>query len=312
MKAKLRALGDRWPWLGRALDVQELVTEVNGSVVAAAITLTVFLSLFPLLLVAIAVLGFVAKGNHDLPKHVIDSLGVTGNAADTVTASIERAAQSRRAASIIGLLGLAWSGSAVAVALQQGIRAPWQDRPEGVKDRLRGIALIVVAGIGFAAVIALSSALNFLPEDVPKVLISLAAIAIGLAAELGLFWFLFWALGPKHVPYRRLLPGALLAAVGFEVLKLVGTVYVPHLVASSSALYGPIGVVFAILAWLVLLARLIVYASALNAVLYQAEVGTKEVTIEVPDVPEQDPVAADRGGQSVDAHESEDLLRTPD
>ena len=39
-------------------------------------------------------------------------------------------------------------------------------------------------------------------------------------------------------------------AIGLEVLKLVGTVYVPRAVASSSALYGSLGVVFAILAWL--------------------------------------------------------------
>ena len=40
------------------------------------------------------------------------------------------------------------------------------------------------------------------------------------------------------------------AAVGIEVLKLVGGIYVPRAVASSSALYGSIGIVFAILAWL--------------------------------------------------------------
>ena len=89
---------------------------------------------------------------------------------------------------------------------------------------------------------------------------------------------------------------AVAAAVGFEVLTVVGTVYVPQLISRSSALYGSIGVVFAILAWLALFARLVVYSSTLNAVLYEAREGTVSVPIHVPRLPGPAPVAATRGG----------------
>ena len=68
MEERLRRLGERWPWVGRALDVQERVGEISGSSVASAITVTVFVSIFPLLLVTIAVVGFLARGNHHLAQ----------------------------------------------------------------------------------------------------------------------------------------------------------------------------------------------------------------------------------------------------
>ena len=309
LKDKLEALRRRWPWLDRALQVHERVDEINGGFVAAAINVSVFIALFPLLLVAIAVVGFVAAGDDTVAPRLIANLGLTGAAADALTGAIERAANSRRAASVIGLVGLAWSGSGVAVALQQGVRLPWQERTEGVKDRLLGMIWLVVAGLGFAAALALSGVLNFLPDGVPVVIASTMSILLGLVIGVGLFLWMFWGLGTRRVGWRDLLPGAIVAAVGFEVLKLAGTLWVPQLVRSSSALYGSIGIVFAILAWLALFARLVVYSSALNAVRFEARKGSIEVPIHVPRIPGRRPVAATRGGLMVDA--TDDAPRVP-
>lgn len=296
MKERLRRLGERWSWLGRALEVHERVGEINGGFVASAITVTVFLSIFPLLLVAISVVGFVAAGDTSVPQRIVDNLGLTGTAAQVVTDAVEKASQSRRAASIVGLVGLAWSGSAVAVALQHGVRAPWQDRPEGLRDRLWGIAWLAAAGIGFAAALFLGGVLNLVPDSVPGPLVTTASVAVSLLIEVGLFWWMFWGLGSRDLAWHDVLPGAVVAGVGFEVLKLVGTVAVPQLVSRSSALYGSIGVVFALLAWLALFARLIVYCSAINAVAYEARAGTVAVPVRVPRLPGREAVAATRGG----------------
>lgn len=309
MKERLRRLGDRWPWLGEALDVQDRVGEINGSFAASAITMTVFISIFPLLLVAIAVVGFIAAGDTTVAPRLIDDLGLTGNAADALTTAIDRAANSRQAASIVGLVGLAWSGSAVAVALQQGVRLPWQERSEGLRDRLLGMAWLAVAGLLFAAAIALGGVLNFLPDWLPAAVGAIAAVVLGLAVEVALFTWMFWGLGSRRVGWRPLLPGAIVAALGFEVLKLVGTVWVPQLVAKSSALYGSIGVVFAVLAWLALFAKLIVYCSTLNAVRYERTHGTVEVPVFLPRLPGPTPVAATRGGAAL--HPDDDAPTIP-
>src|SRR2546423_6311601 len=103
----------RWGWARTALRVQQRFGELHGGYLASAITLAAFLSIFQLLLVAIAVVGFIAHGNADFPRKVIEQLGLSGNAADAMVKTLRTASKSRRSASIIGLVGLLWSGLAL-------------------------------------------------------------------------------------------------------------------------------------------------------------------------------------------------------
>jgi hypothetical protein len=75
----------------------------------------------------------------------------------------------------------------------------------------------------------------------------------------------------------------------------------PRAISSSSALYGSLGVVFAILAWLAIGARLVVYCSAFNVVRHEQRHGTVTVGIEVPRVGGEVPLVADRGGAVAEA-----------
>jgi membrane protein len=138
---------------------------------------------------------------------------------------------------------------------------------------------------------ALGPLLNELPGPV-----TVPAILAGFVLDVLLFVWMFVVLTNVDLPWRVHLPGAVVGGVGVEVLKIVGSVYVPRLVASSSALYGSLGVVFAILAWLTLTARLVVYAAAFNVVRYEREHGTVTVDIQVPHISGQVPLEATRGG----------------
>ncbi len=296
---RLRALGKRWPWLGRALDVHQRVGEVNGGPVASSVTLTVFVSLFPLLLVAAAVVGFLAAGDPNVPGRIIDALSLQDEAARTVRTAVRTAQDSRQAASVLGLAGLMWSGLGVTNALALAVQTPWQQKAAGLRTRLDGLLWLLGGVVPFGGSVALSAAINFLPDAVPKVLTSFGLVIAGLVVDFGFFLWTFWMLGDRRVGWRALVPGAVLGAIGFEVLKLVGTVVVPNLVARSSALYGPLGVVFAILAWLALFARLLVYASTLNAVLHERRSGTVTLEIKAPRIDPSVPVEADRGGAVV-------------
>jgi membrane protein len=121
-------------------------------------------------------------------------------------------------------------------------------------------------------------------------------VVLGLVLDVVLFLWMFRTLTNVSVPWRDHLPGALVGGVGVEVLKLVGTVYVPRAVSSASALYGSLGAVFAILAWMALAARLVVYASSFNVVLHERRHGTVTVEIKVPRLEGEVPLEANRGG----------------
>ncbi len=288
VKERLKAL----PGVTTALQIHERVGEIKGGQLAGTIALNIFLSVFPLIVSVIAIVGFLSNGNPDFTDDLIDNLGVTGAAEEAIRDTIANAEDSRRAASIIGVVGLLWSGLALVGNLSQVINASWQVKSRGLLDKLGGIVWLLGAGVLFAASFALSSLL----DDLPGWLAPLNLL-LGFGVGFGLFLWTFWFLGNAKPPLRSLMPGAALCAVGFEVLALVGSVVVPRLVASSSALYGSLGVVFALIAWLIIFGRLLVYGTVFNVISHEATYGTVTVEIAAPNLPDAGlPVSGDRSG----------------
>jgi membrane protein len=170
------------------------------------------------------------------------------------------------------------------------LNSVWQVNDRGFKDKLFGLFWLVGAGVLFVAGAAGIAVLRWLPGFLAPV-----GILVSLAVSFGLWLWTLRVLPNREVPWRQLVPGAVLGAVGLEILKAVGAYYVPRTVASSSQLYGSLGIVFAILAWLLLFGRLIVYAAVLNVVRYEQREGTVLAIVEAPPVPGARPVASRSG-----------------
>lgn len=291
MKKKLEALGERWAWLGVTLRVVERFGEIKGNNLAAGITLQAFLAMFPLLLVAIAVVGFVSAGGIDVAARVAEGLGLRGEAASAITDAVAAAEDSRQVASIVGLLGLAWTGLGLVDAVKHGYNQVWQVRPRGMKDRLVGAGWLLGAAVIMLAGAAATALVGLLPGFLSPV-----GILLGLGINFCLWIWTAKLIPNRHVGWGVLVPGAILGAIGLEALKAIGGFYIPRLIASSSALYGSIGIVFALLAWLYLLSRLAMYTAVLDVVLFERGAGTRRVSIEIPalDMPES---GADRLGR---------------
>ncbi len=294
MKEKLNRLGQRWPWLRRILTVQNRYSELNGNYLAAAVTLAGFLSLFPLLLVAFAVLGFISVGQTELANDVISRLGLTGDAAQFVSDLINQTERSRRVASVVGVAGLVWSGLVLIATVQYILNTVWQVQGRGLRDKLFGLGWLAGAGALFILSFGVTAAAHVLPS---------ALAPLGPVAAIGVDVILWlWTmkvLTHRNIGWRPYLPGAVVGALGLGVLKAVGAIYVPRAVESASALYGSLGVIFAILAWLLFFGRLVVYAAVVNVVAWEKNHGTVEVNLEMPNVPGDSVAGATRAGEGV-------------
>ena len=291
MKERLERIGRRWKWFGTALRVNDRYGELNGNYIAAAVTLAAFVSLFPLILVVIAAVGLVSTHSSDVAGEIIRKLGLTGEASKAVTSAIATAEHSRRAASIIGLAGLLWSGLGLVAAIEYALDTVWQVKGRGLRDKLGGLLWLAGAGLLFVASFAITTALNFLPAALAPL-----GLVVGLGVDGALWLWTFKVLTNNDVAWKSLLPGAVFGAIGLEILKAVGSLYVPRLVTSSSAMYGTLGVVFAVLAWLLLFGRLLVYAATLNVVRWEDDHGTVTVELQAPRIPGTAPVEASRSG----------------
>ncbi|MBW3613951.1 MAG: YihY/virulence factor BrkB family protein [Actinobacteria bacterium] len=283
----------RWKWFATAVRVQERFSEVHGGYLAAAITLASFLSIFPLLLLAVAVVGYLSL-EADIPAQVIERLGLTGEAARAVTSAIATAQRSRRGALGIGAIGLLWSGLSMVAAIQYAFDNVWQVTGRGIKDKLAG--LLWLGG----AVVILSVSLALIAVVTRAPLLAPLSVLLGLAANFAMWLWTLKALLNVVLPWRALVPGAVLGAVGLEVLKLVGGIYVPRLMTQTSGLYGSIGVVFAILTWLFFFGRLLVLVAVLTVVRWEEDNGTVTVEIELPKHPDTVVVEATRAGEAKD------------
>lgn len=297
-KRVLEPLARRWPWFAMVLRIQERFTEVHGGYLAAAVTLAAFTSLFPLLLVTVGVVGFLSL-NTDVPSQVIGRLGLTGDAADVVLKAVSTAKRSRKGATIFGVLGLVWSGLGLVSAIQYAFDNVWQVTGRGLKDKLGGLIWLAGSIVILVVSFGLTAVLNVFPWLAPL------SIALGIAVNLALWLWTLKALLNVDVPWRALVAGALVGAVGLEILKLLGSIYVPRAVSASSALYGSVGVVFAILAWLFFFGRLAVYVAVVGVVRWESDHGTVTAEIELPNHPDLVVVEATRSG------EAKDPLRSP-
>lgn len=278
LKAKLATFADTVPPLRVALAVQKRYGELRGNNIAAAVTFQAFVSIFPLLIFLTGVIGFLTQhADVDIASRITANLGLSGDAAKAVDDAVGAARESRQAASLIGLAGLLWSGLGLVNALQFALNQVWQVEERGVKDKAVGVVWLLGALVTFVGASAVTAVVNFVPGAAAPV-----GVAVGLGVNFVLWLWTFRVLPNRAVPWKALIPGALMGAAGMELLKLLGAVYVPRAVASSSQLYGSLGVVFAVLAWLLFFGRLIIYSAILNVIRWERTAGTVRTVIEVP------------------------------
>jgi YihY family inner membrane protein len=278
--SRLRARLVRLPGVSAVLDIQRRYVDARGSALAASITLYGFLALFALTVLAIAVLGFVSAGDAHVGRDLPNQLGLSGEAGRLVQRTVDEARRSRAVATIVGVVGLAWTGTGLAIVVGDAYNAAWRVNRRGLMDRVYGLAWLAGAVIPIAAGAGATALWSLLPGVFGPLV-----ILISLATDAALFTWTSWILPNRRVPVRALIPAALIGAVALEALKVIGAYAVPNLVARSSEIYGTLGVVFALLAWLLIFGRVIVYIALIEARRWEHTHGDHPVELEVPSVP---------------------------
>jgi membrane protein len=252
------------PVIRRVVDgVRELQRRYNaiaGPTLAAGVTLYGFLALFALLVLAVAVLGFLSADNSHLAEEIVHGIGLTGDAAKIVTESVDAAQRSRSITTVVGIVGIIWLGTSFAQVVANTFDAAWRVPGRGLRDRARGLVWL----LGGSVLITLGLGATALWDVLPTVFAPLVLV-VSIAGNMALWMWTSWVLPHRDVAWRVLVVPALAAAVALEVLKVVGAYVVPRFVARSSELYGAIGVVFAILLWLLILGRVVVYIAVIEA-----------------------------------------------
>jgi membrane protein len=245
----------RHRWLDTTVAVQERFGNERGANLAAAISMRGFLALFPVLVLAIAVVGFIGGDPKTVAKDIVDALGLSGSAAKTITDAVATAQRTKVASSIIGIVGLLWTGTGLAASLTAAWNQTWHIPGGGVRGRALGFVWLIGGLVLFALALFLLSLVGdsgALPE--------IGVIAGIVVNTFGFLWTA-WILPTRRIPVRAMVAAAAIGGVCLEALKLIGTFVIPRIVSRSSELYGTIGAVFALLVWFLVIGRVVVYVT---------------------------------------------------
>src|SRR3954470_20382522 len=256
----------RHAWLGFPLAVRQKYSEDQGGYLAATITYYAFFSIFPLLLVATTVLGFVLRGHPRLEQSIIDSalgqLPVIGHQLKT------HSLRGNGVALAVGLAASLWAGMGVFLAAQNAMNQLWgvphTHRPDFLRARGRALLLLLVLGGGALGTTILASLATFGASY--GLAWKLGSLALSTALDFGLFWLAFRLLTARNVTWRQLRGGAAAAAVLYVILQAVGGYYVGHVLKHASNTYGTFGLVIGLLSWIYLAVHITLLAAEGNVV----------------------------------------------
>ncbi|MDO5731092.1 YhjD/YihY/BrkB family envelope integrity protein [Corynebacterium sphenisci] len=271
---KLRA---KWGWFDHLMRMQERYAGEGGNHFSAGVTYFSVLSIFPILMMVFGVLGFVLAGNQELLGTISDQL--TESAGDdlgaTLNGILDTAIEQRKSVLSIGFLTALWSGLTWMSNLRMAITALWKRPMKAdnfvigkLRDLVRLLGLLVMIFVTFAITAVGSSGLTGVILDtiglggVPGigVVSFLVALALGLLANWVLFFWMLTALPRGEVPLGSTAKGAIIGAVGLELVKQLGSVFFSNALANpAGAAFGPI---IGVMVVLYLVWRITMYASA--------------------------------------------------
>ena len=303
--ARIDGFQQRHTWLAFPLAVNKKFGDDEGGNLAALIAYYGFFSLFPLLAVFVTILGFVLHGDPHLQQKILNS---TFSRFPVIGSDLKNNVKGVKGSGIalgLGVAGTLYGGLGVANAAQNAFNRVWEvprtKRPGFVPRVTRSLMLLVVIGGGILVTTAVN---GWATGSTGYGLLRLAALVLGVALNVGLFLIAFRLLTVHKTDVRDLVPGAVFAAVAFQILQMVGGFYIQHVFKNASNTYGFFGIVIGLLTWVFLLARVLLYAAEINVVrkrrLYpRALFGTAET--------DADRRALEQYAQTEERHESEDI-----
>jgi membrane protein len=263
--------------VGTARSVTDRYAEDAGGYLAGAIAYFGFLSLFPLLLVAMSVVGFVLAGDPALADEVSAEVAGSFPGLEALIGTNLRAFERARAATgVIGLAGLVWTGTGVAGACRNALlRIFREDRlTSGITLRLWLLGVTLGVGLMALGATAVSAvAAGWSASGPGAVIVRIVGALLAFALDLLLFLVSYRVLLRRRPAWGDLVPGAAFGAIGWSALKLAGTWYATTTVERSETVYGTFAATVGVLVLLYLAGRVFVYGAELNAVLLEERGG---------------------------------------
>jgi len=263
-RARERALeiAPRAPGYAHALGAMRHDQRHGGGLLAGALAFRLFGALLPLALLITVLLGYATTVDENAPKEAGEALGIGPTLLESVGESARLSAGTRWSVAIFAIVALLWSANSAARAIRAVHSLAWDGRVGRLKRPLPAAVALLAAIFAYAVVIGVAAKARD-ELGLGGLLISIAALVAFGAIWLGLAWLL----PHGEADWTALIPGALLVALGVQVIHLGTVLFIAGRIERASETYGSLGVAFTLLFWLFVISRVIVASAMLNAAL---------------------------------------------
>ena len=262
----------RHSWLGMPIAVIYKYVDDHGNFLSAMLTFYAFVAIFPLLLLATSIFGFVLQGNPELQQRALDSAlgqfpiiggqlgrpeGLTGSATAVVVGTL---------AALYGAMGL---GQAIQYVMNTAWAVPRNSRPNPFLARLRSLLLLISAGLAvllISVISAIGSTTDIFGPWINTALRGVILVVTIVVVAAALTFFFRLAAARRH-SLGTAVPGAVTTAVLWQLLQMVGALYATNVLAETTAMNQTFGLVLGLIGLIFLAAMIGVLGIEVNVVL---------------------------------------------
>lgn len=242
------------PVIAFIIRVAQETGEDNAGDMAAGIAYYAMLSIFPLLLGVIALLGLFLPSER-VQAYIFDFANqYLPGSVQVIQENVQNVIRLRGTLGVISIIGLFWTGSGIFEALGRVINRAWdikKQRPFLIR-KIRILIMSIITGLLFLLSMAASTFSSLVPEMESPVIIILTALFSWLLGLVLLFIVISLLL--KFIPnstiyWRDVWAGALFSTVFFEIARRIFTFYLSNF-ARYGQVYGSLAAVIILLVWI--------------------------------------------------------------
>jgi AbrB family looped-hinge helix DNA binding protein len=238
---------------------------IATSILSAFVAFRMFVLLVPFVYVLVAGVGLYGEADPSGPETIADNIGFGGLAARNIAEAVQASERTQWVALAAGSAALLWASVGVSKSVYAVHLVAWRLPRARMRTGLVAVLGPVLLILGFATTSAVAAAVRERNAGI-GLGVTLAAVAVYAA-----LWLLASIALPREpgAPWTALVPGAVLVAVGLQLLHVAVVYYFADKASRASSVYGSLGVAVVVLTWLFLIGRLSVGAAEVNAGLWE-------------------------------------------
>jgi membrane protein len=232
----------------------------NGSLLAASVSFNLLLSLFPLTLAVVNIAGSFAASPYTQDE-IIRGIGyLLPVSRQLIASTITSVAAARGAIGVLAFIGLIWGGIAFFNSIRASLNTAWGIRKSHplLKGQLVNLIMMIGAAILLFLSVLITVFLSTVSEQgipVPgaemvrsNVMERILANILATCLAFLVFLLLYRFIPSKRPKWKDIWLGALVAAISFEITKIIFLVYL-RVFNPYNLVYGSIGALIAFLMW---------------------------------------------------------------